>query len=290
MAGVKIVLRKRPNKAGEYPLAIRITKDRKSTYVYLGQYIKKSEWDKVQSRVKRNHANSTRLNQLLLKSLTKVNDVIIALESTGKPYTLQRIRRKLDLNSSAKSFFAFAKEHFKILEEGGKYNRLGAEKPAINHLRTYLNGDDIAFHDLSVSKLEGYKAYLKGGRKVSERTAINYLIVIRTIYNAAIKEGLAKREYYPFGAGGIKIKIPESLKIALDKDEIEKIENYSPKKDTNVFHAKNIWLTSFYFAGMRASDLLRLRWRDIQKDRLHYTMSKNDKPGSIAIPQKALSL
>jgi len=39
MASVKIVLRKKLSKDGTYPLAIRVTKDRKTTYIYLGQQL-----------------------------------------------------------------------------------------------------------------------------------------------------------------------------------------------------------------------------------------------------------
>jgi integrase/recombinase XerD len=55
-------------------------------------------------------------------------------------------------------------------------------------------------------------------------------------------------------------------------------------------HARNIWLISFYFAGMRITDALMLRWTDFQKDRLFYTMSKNDEPGHLKIPTKAVAI
>lgn len=38
---------------------------------------------------------------------------------------------------------------------------------------------------------------------------------------------------------------------------------------------------------MRASDLLRIRWSDFQNERLYYSMGKNDKAGSLKIPDKA---
>ena len=41
---------------------------------------------------------------------------------------------------------------------------------------------------------------------------------------------------------------------------------------------------------MRVSDVLRLRWNDIQNDRLHYQMGKNTKGGSLKIPGRALSI
>jgi integrase/recombinase XerD len=52
-------------------------------------------------------------------------------------------------------------------------------------------------------------------------------------------------------------------------------------------HARNLWLVSFYFAGMRVSDLFRLSWSDMQDGRLHYSMGKNNKGGSLKIPEKA---
>ena len=41
---------------------------------------------------------------------------------------------------------------------------------------------------------------------------------------------------------------------------------------------------------MRISDVLRLRWSDIQNDRLYYAMGKNAKVGSLKLPEKALEI
>jgi len=49
-------------------------------------------------------------------------------------------------------------------------------------------------------------------------------------------------------------------------------------------------LFSYYFAGMRVSDVLRLRWSDFQNDRLHYSMGKNTKSGSLKTHEKALMI
>lgn len=41
---------------------------------------------------------------------------------------------------------------------------------------------------------------------------------------------------------------------------------------------------------MRISDVLRLRWSDLQDNRLHYAMGKNNKAGSLKIPDKAFNI
>jgi len=48
-----------------------------------------------------------------------------------------------------------------------------------------------------------------------------------------------------------------------------------------------MWLFSFYFGGMRASDVMRLRWDDFRDSRIYYTMGKNSKSVSLKIPEKA---
>ncbi len=86
MANVKVILRKETKKDGTSPLAIRITKDRKSSYIYLEYSIKETDWDKTAQRVKKSHPNSTRLNNFLLKKLAEANDNTLESETKKAPF------------------------------------------------------------------------------------------------------------------------------------------------------------------------------------------------------------
>jgi integrase len=115
---------------------------------------------------------------------------------------------------------------------------------------------------------------------------MNYFILIRTIYNRAISQGAIDRKHYPFGKGKIKIKLPESEKVGLNKEEVrelEELKDITPAQN----HARLVWLLSFYLAGVRVGDLLQIKWSDIRDGRLYYRMSKNQKMVSLKIPQKA---
>lgn len=74
MANAKIVLRKESRKVG-CPLAIRITKDRKTAYVYLDDRINPDDWDEANQRVKKSHPNAARLNNYLIKKLAEANNL-----------------------------------------------------------------------------------------------------------------------------------------------------------------------------------------------------------------------
>ncbi|HVW96323.1 MAG TPA: tyrosine-type recombinase/integrase, partial [Mucilaginibacter sp.] len=115
--------------------------------------------------------------------------------------------------------------------------------------------------------------------------AVNHLVVIRSIFNQAIAENVADPKYYPFGKGGVVIKFPDSKKSGLNPADIIALENITLTGEAN--HARNLWLFAFYFGGMRASDVLRLKWSDFEDDRLYYKMGKNEKGGSLKVTQKA---
>jgi integrase len=54
------------------------------------------------------------------------------------------------------------------------------------------------------------------------------------------------------------------------------------------WHTRNVWLLSFYLAGIRVADVLETKWEDIQDGRLRYRMNKNQKVVSLKIPDKVL--
>jgi integrase len=179
-----------------------------------------------------------------------------------------RFQRKARFSSKPK----FIKRQ---LEQTGKFNRWSADKPRIERFKEFLGNRDIPFSEITPVLLKQFKAWLHGTRTITERTVVNHLIVIRTIFNQAIAAKHVDPKYYPFGKGGIIIKFPDTLKIGLMPEDIAAIEQAEVNGFEN--HARNLWLFSFYFAGMRISDVLRLKWSDFQNDRLFYKMGKNVK-------------
>ena len=287
MSKTSIVLRKKPNAQGKCPLAIRITKGRKSIYLYTDRYIDPAHWDAQLKRVKKAKGlNSNGINTFLKNEENKVEKEILTLESLDRDYSLSKLKSRLTRKKNSTSFFKFADEYFQVMEDSGNYNRLIAEKPAINHFKRFRNKEDLEFIDVNVLMLEKFKAYLHSELTVSDRTIFNYLIVIRTIFNRAIKNGIVEKSSYPFGENGLKVKRPKSQKLGLEVPDIIRLEQYSTDNEIH-HHALNVFLFSFYFAGIRASDVLQIKWKDLKDGRLFYVMTKNKKPGSIKIPGKA---
>ena len=289
MASIKVLLAGKANKEGLFPIVIRIIKDRKPSYLYIGHYIEKDQWDEENRKVKKSHPNSGRLNNLIAKKLAEANAKLIELETSENDTSAQTIKKKIKSKAST-SFFALANVYIENLKKSGKYNQVVSEQPRINNFKKFLDKEDITFQDITVPLLNRFRAYLKGTRKVGERTVVNHLVLIRTVFNQAIAGQVVDQKFYPFGRGKISIKYPDSLKIGLTSEEVQKIENLELPQDSILHHARNVWLFTFYFAGMRASDALRLKWSDFKNDRLFYIMGKNTKGDSLKVPDKALKI
>lgn len=288
-ASIKVVLRKKASQDGTFPIAIRISKDRKSTYTYVGHSIRENQWDAKEHKVKKNHPNSTRLNNLIEKKKFEISEKLIELQTQEKDTSVSAIRKQIKPKQSS-SFFAQASAYIENMRKEGKYNRVLTEEARIKHFKSFLDEGDINFPEIDVPLLNRFRAYLKSERKISERTIINHLILIRTIYNQAIAGNIVDRKHYPFGKGKIGIKFPDSIKLGLVPKEVKALETVDLSDNEYYNHARNLWLMAFYFAGMRVSDVLRLKWSDFQDDRLHYTMGKNKKAGSLKTPEKVLNI
>lgn len=286
MATIKIVLRKNKNKDGSYPLVIRVTKDAKTRYISLGHSVRLEDWNAQTSKVKKSHPNHARLNNLFAKKLAEATDKMLALETSGKDTSVHVIGKAVKSDREG-TFLKQAAIYLEQLKKAGKFNRYDNDSPKIQRVKEFAGGD-IAFSAIDVPFLRKFQAWLKGTRDVTDRTVANHLVIIRSIYNQAIEANLVDRKHYPFGKGRIAIKFPESLKIGLSEEEITALEQAELPEFQN--HARNLFLISFYFAGMRISDVLRLKWSDFQNDRLYYTMGKNTKGGSLKVPMKALAI
>jgi integrase len=327
MASIKIVLRKNMmKKDGTIPLAIRISENYKTNYKWLGQYIFEKDWDKVSGMAKRTHPNHKKLNNFLMKKLIEVNDLYFEtkdesitpkqakqkLKGPGGSKSFFTVAAERVKSKHDRGTFSVAKSELSILyniEEflnlktslstkeiiaGIKQKRRNRVSKSRKGEYSFLDGINhfkknktLKFRDIDQAFLERYKTFCSAYLNQKTRTISNQLIFIRTLFNIAIKDGIVASKFYPFAGEKEKIRIGSGNKIGLTVEEIEKIESLELEPQSSIWHTHNIWLISFYFAGIRISDVIKLRWTDFKDNRLYYVMNKNEKPLSLKIPDKA---
>ncbi len=293
MISTKILLYKSKQKAdGQFPIALRLIKDRKPKYIYL-EYVFEKDWDIKKNKVKSSHIHSARINNLLINKLALANNLILEAESKNQILSLNQLAARIKTNRvGALSFFDMSKSYLDELEKLGKIGTKIAYQTEFNNFKGFLKSEDVYFEQITVSLLKKYQIYLraKGDIGAKDLTLANALSFIRLIFNRAILEGEAEHKYYPFGKGKIQIVKPSTLKIGLDINEIKRLEKLKLEKGSNLWHDRNTFLFSFYLAGMRIGDTVTLNWSSIKEGRLYYTMRKNQKGDSLELPKKALTI
>ncbi len=288
MATVRVVLRKKKNKAGLYPIAVRITKDRKSSYLNTGQYIDEKYWDERNRNVRKSHPNSKVLNNFIITKVAEANDKVLKSEMKTEYETVSEIKDKIVVSKKL-DFFDVANMHLQNLKNRNKHHQYDTEFGRLKKFKEFLDKDVLPFNQLNVALLKKFETHLLHNKNLSSRTVVNYLILIRTIYNLAISESITDRGLYPFGKGKMTIRIPEAQKIGFTTDEIQILENAEGITEAQQ-KAIHIWLISFYFAGIRVGDVLKLKWSDFNDSRLLYRMNKNSKLVSLKVPEKAIEI
>lgn len=289
MATVKAILMLKKAKGdGTCPIWIRLSEGTKNKYYSSKLWVLPKEWDIESEQIRKNHPNYEYMNALLLKKRNEINNEVIGALVRSEKSVIRAVREGRKERGMG-YFFKEAQNYLKELAESSKFTRLSGDKAKINNFYAFI-GQDITFKEIDLTLLRKFALHLRNNRKVNERTVMNYMIVIRTVYNRAIQDGLADSNDYPFGKRGMRIKLPESEKIGLNVHEVTLLEKAFFKDKPVWNHVKNVWLFSFYLAGIRISDALRLRWKDVIDDRLVYQMGKNKKTVSLKLPDKAMDI
>lgn len=191
MATINTILRKKSNKQGLFPIAVRVTKDRKSTFLYTGQYLDPKFWDGTKQKVKKSHPNSARLNNLIAIKQSEANSILLdTAAKDGDHFSVQELKSQLTTTLSGHSFFEYAEKHFKQLKESKKLSRIDSERPLLNRIKDYMGGKSLSFDQITVPFLRGLQSYLRSVGTLGDRSIANVLMFIRTLYNRAIQEKL----------------------------------------------------------------------------------------------------
>lgn len=288
MSSVTPFLVKRPNSKKLHPITIRVIKDRKPSYIYLGQAIKLNQWDYKNSRVKNSHPDFLEINQLIISKLSKANKSLLNAEIQNQYLSSKDVKKKIISNNEG-DFFKVSQVYLKNIEDRKKFHQLDIETKRIEVFKEFLNKDRLFFDEINIELLVKFENFLLSKRNLSKRTVVNYMITIRTIFNLAIANSSAHAKLYPFGKGKYQIKFPETQKIGLNMAEITALENAEGLTKAQEY-ALCAWLLSFYFAGIRVSDVLQLKWKDFFDNRLNYRMNKNSKLVSLKVPDKVLKI
>lgn len=288
MASVKVLLRKnKVKKNGEIPIYLRIIKDRRTKFISLGISVLESQWDEKNSRVKNSHKNSARYNSFIAHKRAEAEDVVVELETKSKSISSNRIKTKI-MGLAPIDFFEYADEFLDKFEKRATFGSYKGVKATVQKLKIYMSNKPLFMDEINVQFLSSYEAYLFNELGNSKNTVHGNFKKIRQILYEAIKEGKFPVEENPFLK--FKLKKEPTQRIFLTEQELLAVEELHLATGTKEELIRNMFLFSAYAGGLRISDVLQLRWNNIEQDFLNIQIHKTKEPLKIKLPKKAIDI
>ncbi|HYG16276.1 MAG TPA: site-specific integrase [Bacteroidia bacterium] len=291
MASVKIILRTSKVLAnGEHPITIRITKDRKSKFVFTGKSSLKDHWDEKANLPNRKHPLCKELTVYLKKKLLDAETELLNLEKENKEYTAENIKETVKRQRVKKDVMAFLTEIIDENIKAGKVGNSSVYSDCKRALNRFLNGKpQLLFSEIDLPFLRKFENYLIS-KNVKESSISVYMRTLRAAFNRAIQDKLVKKDIYPFDDYKIsKLNVQPSHR-ALDETKLKQIIAYQPEADSIIVHSHNYFVFSYYCWGINLTDIGTLKWKNVKNERLIYSRAKTGRLYNIPLLDPAVKI
>ncbi|WP_302029728.1 site-specific integrase [Bacteroides finegoldii] len=271
MPTVKIVILKHQKKDDDtWNVKIRITHERKSSYIATSHYV---GMDLINKKTFELKERNNPIYDLVMTDVLRIREEISKLGHTVDLYSAkglsELIKEKLSNKPNGINFFDFGYAYAdKIIKEG---RRVGENyRIAVHKFEEFIGGRNILFSDITSSLLMKYDEYLRGQRSkcgignISDSGVRLYMSKIQAIFNQAKltyndeETGIIRIQNNPFVKYKIP-KIPMTRKKSLSVEQIRSIKSCRiPDNMTGVLVARDVFVMSFLMAGMNTVDMYYL--------------------------------
>ncbi len=278
----------KPLKNKELPIKLRITKDRKRTYLNIGVSVKLEHWDFEKNQPKKNCPNKEEIEQIILDRKKEYQEQIWEYKITNKEFTSTSLVEKVSNPIKAKTVEAVFDLYIQQLMTANRLRYAHMYKTTLNSMLRFNGHLDIYFHEIDIAWLKRYELFMK-----SENLAMNTLetrfVRLRTVFNFAIEEKIVKPEYYPFKTFKVSKFKQRTAKRSILKNEVLKILEYKGKTDYERL-AIDLFTFSYLTAGINFIDISELTHNNLLDNRIVYVRKKTKKQIIIPLQPKAIEL
>lgn len=292
---ISFELNSKTSSDGRNLIFLKLTQNRKRKRISTNIYVNKKYFITTKNArygkwIKQSFSLANKLNEELKEIYTRAEFSVLELEKSGKPKTIDNLALILSEQETQKDFISFGREVIQRFYNSKKVGNYKKYKCTIDKLEKYLQGKSLYFDDITVSFLRNYEAYLyKIGNSGS--TVEKELKVLRATLYRGMDEGLLPQHKNPYFKFKIKAGKAEA-RTKLTLNEIKKIISADIPQGTEPWHVRNYFLFSFYSMGVRATDIILMKKKNILLDeqKLSYVMTKTGNPLTIKIIPESLEI
>ncbi len=288
MASVKVRLKvQKEILHGNFPIVMQVIHQQKKRVIHLGHTSRKNQWNFESHLPNSKHPIADWLRGFLIDRVAKAEKILLQMEMTGKPFTVDMLAEKLSTRAKSHDLISYTESLVYQLTSEGKHGNARVYQTLVDIFNLFIHKPSFDFVDLDYRILKKFEGFLYE-RGVKTNTVSYYMRTLRAVYNRAIKEGMVDESLYPFKT--YKIISTSTVKRAISKDEIIKIRDLNLDDDRGLRLSRDIFMFSFYTRGMSFVDIIWLKVSNVKNNRLQYTRKKTKQQFSIELVQPAIDI
>lgn len=290
MTTIKLaVLRHTRAKDGSYKIRIAIGHKQETSYI-VTRYVVRSlaNWSAGQVV---NQPDAVIINTKLRQIL---NDYDTRLDRVINPdiYTCQQLRdvlKAMHPMGTACTFSDFAAHVIGEMRKDGRNTTANMRQQQVRKFLDFLGGD-ILLAEITPMTITSYQRHLHA-QDISIAYEGMQMIAIKTIINAAIREGAVTYIQHPFAFW--KEQKPEPRELDISPDDLRKIRDFQTiyKGEQK---ARDLFMLSYYLGGINLIDLVSYDFRGKKMMEYVRTKTRNKKKSnhtvSFSIPDEAVPI
>lgn len=288
MATISAILRNdKIKKDGTAPIHFLIIKDRRKSKVTSGIFVDPKYWNADKGVVKPGAPNSSRINAFLKNKLAELQDHIIEQETLNKSITAKKLKKEI-YGEAPTNFFDFVKEVLAVYEKQNKIGTHDRTQAIVNKIKEFHGSETLFFQEITPEFLDKYDSYCRKTWENKTNTIHANLKFIRKVYNDAIRMDKVDMKDNPFLK--YKLKTEKTNRNFLTEDELTTFASFKCTPGTRMELHQDMFVFASYTGGLRVSDILQLKWKNLDKTNINFTIRKTGSQISIRVPDKAMAI
>lgn len=172
---VKLILyTHQANATGQYPIYLRITIDRKQSYISTGHYIDTRYWDEKAERVKAGHMQAGTINPDITSRKQAVIKLIVEHQVKGQQITASALKAQVSNKKNLHNLFDFAEEYRKEVEHKRGAGTLVQYKKYLKIIETHHGSRSLTFEEITHDYLVNFEQAMRV-KKIQRQLHSQYL-------------------------------------------------------------------------------------------------------------------
>lgn len=277
---------------GEHPLVVRISKDSKKSYKYLGISVNPQYWDFKKNEPKPTCPNREYILKIIQDKKAEYQTQVLEFKTFHKNFTASTLIKTTEQTTIAKTVDMFYRELIAHYKQIGKIGNSNIYRDSYNSIKTFKKVDklDFLFSEINLAWLNEYEKFLISCDK-AETTMSLLFRTLRSSFNKAIEQNLVRNEDYPFKSFKISKFNLKTRKRAITKEEIRKILELDLSDEKELVQlSRDIFIFSYLQGGISFTDIASLTIENIVNGRLEYSRKKTNTMINIPLQKESIIL